>query len=491
MPRLSTAAKAASSRHNGSRFPFVGPSYVYNSLNFDCQRSVNIFPVISEAKDSKSQIGMMGTPGLSQFAAPVVSPARNSWVVQDRCFFVLGPYLYEIFSDGTSTLRGTMLTSTGFVGISDNGTQICIVDGDNGYIFTLATNVFAQITSAGWRGSNTICYIDGYFMFQEPGTGVYYISAINDGSNIDSLDFASAEGLPDNIVGVAAVHKQGWLFGTESVEVVYDSGAADFPFQRIEGVFMQYGCIAYGSIATNANTVFWLGQDPQGSGIVWMANGYQPQRISTFAVEYALQGYADLSSATGYTYQEGGHYFYVLNFPENTWVYDVTTQQWHERCYLNTNTGLYERHRAECHAFAFGKHLVGDYENGIIYEQSLNIYDDNGHPKRWLRAAPHFADDEEYLFHKEMQIIMETGIGLESGADEDEDPQIMLRWSDDGGHTWSNSHWRSAGAVGDYRKRVIWRRLGRARDRVYEVSGSTNTKVFISAARLEISMGSA
>jgi hypothetical protein len=49
------------------------------------------------------------------------------------------------------------------------------------------------------------------------------------------------------------------------------------------------------------------------------------------------------------------------------------------------------------------------------------------------------------------------------------DPQIMLRFSDDGGKTWSNERWISAGQQGTYKTRCRFRRLGRSRDRVYEV----------------------
>jgi hypothetical protein len=66
----------------------------------------------------------------------------------------------------------------------------------------------------------------------------------------------------------------------------------------------------------------------------------------------------------------------------------------------------------------------------------------------------------------------------------------MLRWSDDGGHTWSNEHWRSMGLVGQWGRRVIWRRLGmtlKLRDRVYEVSGTDPIKIAIMGAELTAS----
>jgi hypothetical protein len=74
------------------------------------------------------------------------------------------------------------------------------------------------------------------------------------------------------------------------------------------------------------------------------------------------------------------------------------------------------------------------------------------------------------------------------------DPRVMLRWSDDGGHTWSNEHWASMGKIGEYGKRVIWRRLGmttKLRDRVYEISGSDPVKIAIMGAELSATPTSA
>ena len=375
--------------------------------------------------------------------------------------------------------------------MSDNGRQLVIVDGANGYILTLATNVFARITSGGWRGADTVCYIDGYFIFDQPDSGIYYITSLYDGFTIDSLDFASAEGNPDNLVAVAAVHKQLWLLGTASIEVAYNAGTPDFPFQQIQGAFIEYGCAAAQSVATTANTIFWLGKDRQGSGIVFMAEGYQPRRISTFAVEYAIQQYGTLSDAVGYTYQEDGHYFYALNFPSasTTWVYDIGIGEWHERAYFNLVSGEYERHRGQCHTYCFNKHLVGDYVNGKVYEQSLSIYDDAGNPKRWLRACAHLSDDLQYIFYNKFQLDMQVGVGLESGNIQDTDPQVMLQWSDDGGHAWSNEYWSGAGQIGEYKKRVIWRRLGRSRDRIFRVAGMSATKIFLINGHIDTEAG--
>ena len=474
-------------------FPFVGSSYQYRSSNYDLQRSINLYPIKSEVGTSKAITALVSVPGYTSFALLPDSPIRATHEVNGRAFAVAGYGLYEIFSNGSYILRGSLLTNSGYVSVANNGFQICMVDGTvtGGFILTLATNAYAQITNPYFLGANTVTFIDGYFMFNKPNTQIYYISALYDGLSGDPLDFASAEASPDNLVAVKEIHKQVWLFGTSTIEPVFNTGAADFPFSPNQGAVIEYGCAAAQSIATTANTIFWIGSDREGTGIVFMTNGSQPQRISNNVIERLLQSVPDLSTATAYTYQEDGHYFYIINVDglDTSLVFDINTQEWHERAFWNTNGGNYERHRAQSHIFAFGKHLIGDYANGNIYQQSLDIYTFNGQPLRRLRRSPYFADDLEYLFFSRLQIDMETGIGLDGAASSDTAPTAALRWTDDGGHTWSNEYSASLGALGNYNTRVIWRRLGRSRSRAFEFVTSVACKIFIISAKVQVEKG--
>jgi hypothetical protein len=330
------------------------------------------------------------------------------------------------------------------------------------------------------------------------------------------------------LVSLIIDHREAWLFGTNSVEVWYDSGAADFPLTRIQGAFNEIGCAAAFSVARLDNGLFWLGADARGRGIVYRANGYTGQRISTHAVEWQIQQYGNLADAVGYTYQQDGHAFYALNFPtaNTTWVYDVSTSAWHERAGWNATLGLFTRHRGNCQMAFANEIVVGDYENGNIYALDLDVYADNTAPQRWLRswrALPTGKNDLKRTAHHTLQLDCETGVGLngrdffdagdalltqdglelltESGetllAYQDDaayvvgaNPQVMLRWSDDGGHTWSNEHWTSIGRIGEYGRRAFWRRLGmtlKLRDRVYEISGTDPVKIAIMGAELNIS----
>ena len=213
-----------------------------------------------------------------------------------------------------------------------------------------------------------------------------WITSLLDGLSVDPLDFASAEGSPDGVVGIIADHRELWVFGTDSVEVWYDAGLSDFPLQRIQGAFNEIGCVAPYSVAKLDNGIFWLGGDARGQGIVYRANGYTGVRVSTHAVEWQIQQYGDISDAIAFTYQQDGHAFYVLVFPDQntTWVYDASTQAWHERAGLDN--GTFTRHRGNCQAFFNNLTVIGDFETGAIYSLDLDTYADNELPQKWLRS---------------------------------------------------------------------------------------------------------
>lgn len=464
---------------------FIGPGYTLRSVNVDCQRTVNLFPQLNELGTGKNReiAALVRTPGLVRLATLGVGPSRAMHAASNgRSFALSGDKLYEISTPSSPILRGTIATGTGTASIADNGVQLIVVDGDKGYILTFATNVFAQITDAEFpNGATRVDFQDGYFISHRVNTREFWLSALYDGASWDGLDFAAKEGQPDNLVGFAVCNRELYLFGERTTEVWFNSGAADFPFSRIDGAFIEYGIVSQRTVVKLAGALYAVGRNADGQGMVGRVSNYQAQRLSTFPVEQALTGYADLASASAWGYQDGAHAFYVLNVPSagTTWVLDVVTGLWHERNYLKAEGG-FTRHRAENHIFAGGKHIVGDFEDGRIYELSNTAYTDDGQPIKWLRAAPHISEQGKFLYYREFHLDMETGVGLTSG--QGSDPQIFYRFSDDYGHTWSSERWASMGKRGNYRHRVVWRRLGRARDRVDEVSGTDPVSVTLISA---------
>ncbi len=466
--------------------PILGSTYVARSLNAAAARMVNLFPeIVPEA--GKEPAFLNRAPGLEKVVTVGGGPIRGLWALGDYFYAVSGGSFYRIDSSFNAELIG-MVTGTGTVSMADNGTQIFVACNPNGYIYDTTNNQIQRIGDEDFPGAVTVTYLDGYFVFNEPNSQRLWVTDILNGASIDPLGFASAESSPDNVVGVIGDHREIWVFGTNSVEVWYDAGDPDFPLQRIQGAFNEIGCAAPYSIAKMDNGIFWLGQDARGQGMVYRSQGYSGQRVSTHAVEWQIQQYADLSSAIAYAYQQDGHSFYVLSFPgENTsWVYDASTQAWHERA--GFENGEFVRHRGNCAVFFKNNNLVGDYLTGDIYRLSLDVFTDGEGVQKWLRswrALPTGKNDLRRSAHHSLQLDMETGTGLQYG--QGQFPEVILRWSDDGGHTWTKEYPLQVGKVGQFGTRVIWRRLGmttKLRDRVYEVSGTDPVKIVILGAEL-------
>ncbi len=499
--------------------PILGSTYVARSVNAADARMVNIFPeVIPEG--GQEPAFLQRAPGLNLLATLGSGPVRGLWTFGGYGYAVSGTTLYKIDTNWIATAKG-VVTGAGPVSMSDNGTQLFIAANGPSYIYNALTDVFVPITDPDFPGAVTVGYLDGYFVFNEPNSQKVWVTQLLDGLSVDPLDFASAEGSPDGLVSLIIDHREAWLFGTNSVEVWYDAGLQDFPLQRVQGAFNEIGCIAPFSVAKLDNGIFWLGADARGRGIVYRANGYTGVRVSTHAVEWHIQDYTNMADAVAYTYQQDGHSFYVLNFPSanTTWVYDVATNAWHERAgFLN---GAFTRHRSNCQMSFNNEIVVGDYQNGNIYAFDLTIYADNGNIQKWLRswrALPTGQNNFKRTAQHSLQLDCETGVGLNglvepeviylqtesddylvtesdnyliadqaAAATQGADPQVMLRWSDDGGHTWSSEHWASMGKIGQYYRRVFWRRLGmtlKLRDRVYEISGTDPVKIAIMGAEL-------
>jgi len=502
--------------------PILGSSYVARSVNAADNRLVNLYPeVIPEG--GKEPAYLQRCPGLRQYMEVGTGPIRGLYPLGDNLYVASGSEFYKVDSNLNVTKLGD-IDGSGPVSMADNGIQIFVACNPTSYIYNASTNVFAQITDPDFPGAVTVGYLDGYFVFNEPNSQRVWVTALLNGLSVDPLDFASAEGSPDGLVSLIVDHREAWLFGTNSVEVWYNSGNPDFPLERIQGAYNEIGCIAPYSVAKLDNSVFWLGADARGQGVVYRAQGYQGVRVSTHAVEFAIQGYADMSDALAYTYQQDGHAFYVLIFPsaETTWVYDAATGAWHERA--GFDKGKFRRHRSNCHARFKGQPTVGDYQNGKLYQFDLRYFRDDEREQRWMRrwrALPTGANNLTRTIHHQLQLDCQTGVGglyddpaymaqqepglvlqQDAGRIEIEglpansvvNPQVMLRWSDDGGHTWSHERWESLGPIGATQTRVIWRRLGatlKSRDRVYEITAADPMVTAIMGAELRISGTSA
>jgi len=382
-------------------------------------------------------------------------------------------------------------------------------------------------SDGAFTGGETCDIVDNYFVYNRPSSQQFGASGVLSPIS-GNTSFSSKDGSPDNLVALIADHREVYLMGEASSEVWTDVGGNPFPFQRIPGTNTQHGIAAKFSLARLGNSFAYVSRNNRGQAQVMQMNGYVPTRISNHAVENSITNqYID--DAIAWTYQLEGHEVYVVSFPtlNLTWAYDSTTQMWHKWLYTN-NDGTYSRHRGNCCAVFQGMVLVGDYSNGSIYELDKLNYTDNGQYVRRLRRAPHLVSDFQRQYFDELQIQFQPGVGttgLSVGSSgmfigspyiiyptatltvgpmdilylgvanqlnpstPTTYPQAMLRFSNDGGSTWSREYTVTIGQTGKYKNRAIWRRLGMARDRVFEVSISDPVNAVIISANLKATQG--
>lgn len=473
--------------------PLVNAFYEDYSRGFDYQRCINWYPVLSESGDSKNKAHLVPTPGSRNITSVTPSGGtgcRGMYEASNGRFFgVWGNTVYEILSNSNTNIinSSTLLnTEIGSVSLADNGEQLVITTGSKGYIYTFSTSTFAEITDTDFPlGANQVIYHNGYFICTLPGSNEWSISNYGDGSSWNGLDYATITSSPDTVLGLVSVRTDVWIFGKRSIEVWQDVGNADFPYQRINGASQNIGTLNPWTIQKMNDRVYWLGSSRDGYGAVFRSNGYDNEMISTDAINAKIGNDFDTDTATAYTYKENGHFFYVINIVGlGTFCYDEKTGLWHERAYLNN--GVLSNHRSTYTAFAHGVNWMGYNGDNNIYRFDNNYYYDNGNPIKRLRTTSHISQENKNIRYNKLELEFERGTALPSG--QGSNPQVMMRYSDDGGYTWSGEDWRSLGLMGQYSARARWHSLGMGRDRIFEFSVTDPIKVDLIGGYMDIEL---
>lgn len=421
--------------------------------------------------DAQVPLLLTRSPGVKAWATVGGGPIQCMHSALGILWVVTGGVLYAVNSVGA--------TAVGAVGNGDeididaNLDTVVVVNPPRAYYYDGST--FAEITDSDFtdRGAGDVEFLDGYMLFREPDTARFFCSDLNDATAYNALNFATAEGAPDELVGLKVDHRQILLFGAKSIEVWENTGASGFPFERMINGFVEIGCANGRTIAKIDNSVYWLADD----FTVRRLDGLTPVRVSTHAIEQRIRE-CTLLSARGYTYTLEGHLFYILSFDEGTFVFDITTQLWHER-------QSYERDNWRwSHPTAFGgRILVADATSNVIGELSPTTYSELGTAQimEWT-YQPIYAEGRT-VFHDRLEMFFERGVGLSSG--QGSDPEVMLELSDDGGKTWTSLPTRKLGPLGEYRQRAIWHSLGSSPARVYRASVSDPVQVVLTDTQWE------
>lgn len=468
--------------------PLVGGSYQSASVAADAQRTLNWYPEQIESGSGKAPAVFYPTPGLRAIggmgATSVPGPWRGLYATGDQ--FTVGVLQNQLYELGlgperpllrvSPTVRGTVAIDQTPCTFADNGRQgHQVLLSSAGHLYGLDTisRAFTEVVPTQTGPWIAVAYIDGYFLACNP-TG-FEVSKLMDGTQWPGMAAVRSEGA-DPVVTMIQNHRELWLLGTLTSEVWYDTGAADFPFAPIPGVFLQFGCVAPYSVCRLDQTVAWLARSADGDRIAILINQYTPNRVSTHAVEEMWRTYATVADAQSTVYQEAGHTFWVIRFPtaDATWVYDAATQVWHERSWWDPKTATWHAHRSLGHAWTGDVHLVGDPKTTQLYALDSRLaYDqlpEGDTMIRRVRRVPHLAQENHLTRYHTLELELEMGLGLPVG--QGQHPQAMLRWSDDRAHTWSPEWWVDASPMGTYSARARWWRLGQTRDRVFEIGVS-------------------
>jgi hypothetical protein len=568
-------------------------------VNVDAQRAINVYPEIVESQQGRSPYALYNRPGLKTLVTLAGESSVPQLFAQNGRMFAAGLHLWEILPNLTAVDRGALnpsMAGPGTVFMTANQNQLLILSNGLLYLMDLTTNVLTAVNMAQFNDKiSKIEFIDSFFIAIQRLSQVFYTSDALNGLTWQAVNAEQVSLITDNLTSVIVSHRDLWMMGNKASIVYGNTGAALAPFAPISGGFVEQGCTALASPVRADNSIFWMGLDGLGNLIAWRANAYTPQRVSNHAVENAWAQYPIVTDLVSYSCQFNGHIWWVLYFPtaNATWVYDISTNMWHEWDYLDPIVGPIA-HRSCCHAFAFNQHFVGDWQTGKIYGMSMNYLDDDGTPIRKLRRAPHVGTELQWTLHKYFQLDIEPGVGpippladvqaptficlqdangvkwnvgvtaaglltsqsgstgtpqtvvlndpanpattswqlgisitglltttsvalvagginqypliaadgshvwnvmvtaagllqTTPGGTLSRSPLAFLRWSDDAGHTWSNYYPLPIGKAGEYRTRVIWRRLGRSRSRVYEVTCSDPVVFRVVDAYLEAS----
>lgn len=446
---------------NNKPVPLFGLGNFSRSRPVNDQSRVNLYAEIENDPQRGSRLMLYPTPGLVATVNYGAEPTRAIFSKGNFKYVVNRDVLWKEANDGTRTNVGTLLTSGGLVDTADNGTQLMLVDGTYGYIYTYATNTLVQIVAAGFPANPTsVTFLNLRFLVTVADTGQYYWSDINDGTAWDALNFSTEESNPDNLVRLIADNGQVVLFGDFTTGFAGSTNSDDEmgAFGRIGASALEFGLAARWSLDKFNGALIGLFKNRLGGVQVGALSGYTYQAVSNADIETLFSSYAGIENATGFSYMYQGHAFYQISFPsENvSWLFDGQNGSWTK---TESNGG---RHRARLQVNHQNKNYVTDYENGKSYELTGDAVTDDGETIAREFTGRHLVTGNVTRFYQ-LWIDMEMGVGTDTG--QGANPQVMMSYSKDGGQTFGAEHWAFIGKSGAYRGRAIFRKLGRSSER--------------------------
>ena len=468
--------------------PLVGPTYTSRSLSVAAQVTRNFYiEVNSTSQDNQTIAAFQPFPGLTSFSA-TTGQDRGLGVYRNELYKVSGSTLYKIGSNGVATSIGAIAGSGRCVLVEDNYNLIISTRSTKPYTYDGTTLTLG--TDIDLHTSNTVTYIKNRVVY-DGFEGDLIFADLGSPLSVNSANVTSADNKPDDTLAVYAFKDQLFAFGESSIVPYYNSGAGNPPYDIIQNSVQEIGIHAVHSLSSNNNAMYFLGSDKQ----PYALSGLQPQSIGNPAIGQAIDQYTSTGDAIGECFTFNNQNFYLLSFPQHeTWLFSEGAG-WTNLSYRNPTTGDPEAHLINSYAYCYGKHLVSDRRNGNVYELDFNGFTDNGDTIIRQRdtakiSGKSFGYPGKEIFMERLEIVVERGVGLITG--QGSDPQIMMQYSDDGGHTWaSGERWKTLGAQGDYSpmKPIVWDDLGSFYERMFRFKVSDPVKVVLISASADIEVG--
>jgi len=471
---------------------FIGQAYENRSIPINCQKCINLYPEI-ESPDARTPISLQSVSGtklfLDFFGGQINGMHYNTKL--ELIFIVANREVFTVSETGVSSSKG-ILPGDGLVAIADNGSQVGFALGDDYWVYDEPSDTLAQVKTIGGDiiQASDITYQDGYFLLPITDTQKYFITGftagVPDATLVDDLDFAEADASPDDIIGSLAVNGRVWFWGPNSYDTYYNSGAGLFPFTQIDsGNSQGYGLAGTFGKVLQDSMAYWASSD----GRIYRSTGGLPQRISHHGIENSLRKYSTLTDVEASQWTENGHRFVAFSFPsgDQTWVFDATSQMWHERgTYsaetLPDNVKIWDSRFIQ---FAWNnRHIVGSRNRAKIGELDLELFTEYGETMKALRTSSIIHANQSSIFTTRLEMLMEVG-----RTEQATEPKILLSWSDDGGVTYKNKVQGTLGKIGEYMHRIVWYKLGKSVNRVYKLEITDNVRRNIIEVDAEIGAG--
>jgi hypothetical protein len=473
---------------------FVGASYRSVAPEVNAEDCVNFQPEVQSSPDAKAPIVLFGSPGTVVNMLIGAGPIRAVLNTDDFSHVLSGDQAFRINPDGTVLLLGQVLNDGQNGVIVASTTQVGFISAGNLYVYD---GITFQLIAGPWTTAADLDFLEGFWIVLDNGGtpvgGVFFISALNDATSWDALDFSNAPFSNNRLICLFTVHDELWILGSTVTQPFSYDPSQEFPFILNTTGVMQQGVLAKGVHSALDNTLYWLGQSQNGFLRAYFADGYTPKGISTPEIEGQWASYRNPSDAVGWVYELEGHAMFHINFQtaQKSWRYDISTKLWHRIAWRNPLTGLDECHRGNCHMVRAGKHLVGDRQTNQIWELSPIVYADGPNPLVASRTAPAPFADNKVVFYPAFELITPSGIGDGSNANPangavspQANPAWMLSWSNDSGHTFGPEFTLPAGQSGQFQTRMRKIGCGSGRNRVFKVSISAAVPRCIIGAEL-------